>query len=151
VKSFKHPLIVFSLLFILVAALGACSGTTAPAAPGQGQDATPAAATVVAPVATSATASAGQVLDLSVTALNESVAKLSAEYPDKAQALQAKVAPALALVQDADSDYQAALSAGQSSNSTDALWGVAKTAMGQVIDAAMPIVGEAALKALGLL
>jgi len=93
---------------------------------------------------------AGHVLDLSVMALESGVGQLKASHPDKAQALDEKTAPALAGVKLALAAYHAAVAAGDTTQSTDARWAAVKSAMGGVIDAAMPIVGRAAMAALGL-
>ncbi|WP_027190063.1 hypothetical protein [Fundidesulfovibrio putealis] len=93
---------------------------------------------------------AGHVLDLSVMALESGVGQLKASHPDKAQALDEKTAPALAGAKIALAAYHAAVAAGDSTQSTDARWAAVKSALGEVIDAAMPIVGGAAMAALGL-
>jgi len=108
------------------------------------------AATPAAPPSPAVLATAAQTLDESVTALTQNIAALKAENPAQAPAIEAATAGPLQDVRDAAASYQAATQTGQSAKTTDTLWDIAKHAMGQVIDAAIPVVGHAALCALGL-
>jgi len=103
-----------------------------------------------APENPSALAAAGQTLDESVTALAQCVTTLKTEHPELAGAIDAATSKPLESVQSAAEAYHEAATAGAPSQSTNTLWGSVKSAMGKVIDAALPVVGHAALAALGL-
>ena len=94
---------------------------------------------------------AGQTLDQSVTALTQCVTQLKSEHPELGAAIDQATAKPLETVQSAAEAYHEAVTAGQPTQSTNTLWGGVKSAMGAVIDAALPIVGHAALKSLGLI
>jgi len=95
-------------------------------------------------------ATAGKTLDESVTALAQCVTTLKTEHPELAGAIDAATSKPLEGVQSAAEAYHEAATAGVPAQSTNTLWGSVKSAMGKVIDAALPVVGHAALAALGL-
>ena len=100
--------------------------------------------------ATTQVQAATQYLTQSVTNMENTIASLAKDNPDKAQAILAATGPVMDNLKTVVETYSQAIQTQESITATDTWFAVAKEVMGQVIDALTPIVGQALLAAVGL-